>query len=256
MDLQSRTNALVEEQRLPLEEGLLIALPVERRTIQPATSAHTSTVWKIALQGGRRGYFKAQGSSAPGLAAAYGHHPDEVFLNDCAAWRLARGLGWPFSELATPCVVRLIEGEVGSLIAHRSKTDNWIEIEELFDRHPDECKAAALFDALIGQQDRHDGNYRYDDSAGRIALIDHGFAFPGGTDLAEWPCNNSFFVKERWRRIEQDLHESEEALLRFLLHSPDCLGVAEVLNPPRLDRLRARAKFMLTADRLTDLGQW
>jgi hypothetical protein len=254
MDLASRTDALVVEQQLPLEESLLIAAPVASRTLQPRTSKHTSTVWRIALDGGLRGYFKAQGSSP--YAANYGHHPDEVFLNDCAAWRLSQGLGRPFSRLAAPCIVRDIAGETGSLIAHRSKTDDWVPLKELFDRHPDQCRAAAFFDALIGQQDRHDGNYRYDEDRGRIALIDHGFAFPGGTDHADWYFNNTFFVEERWERTDQALDDFELTALHFLLRSPKMFGLDAILDDARLGRLRERALYMLREERLTEPGQW
>jgi len=254
MDLSGRTDALVTEQQLPLEEGLLTAADIVSRTIQPQTSDHTSTVWRVALEGGLRGYYKAQASSP--LAVDYGHHPDEVFLNDCAAWRLAFGLGRPFSHLAAPCVVRRIDDEVGSLIAHRSKTDDWVELSELWERHPDQCRAAALFDGLIGQQDRHDGNYRYDADRGLIALIDHGFAFPAGTEHDQWWFNNSFFVQERWDRDDQALDEFELAVLRFLLRSPTLFGLDGILDDARLGRLRERAKFMIDQGRLTDPGQW
>ena len=254
MNLQDRTDALIREQQLSLEEGRLSDATVVHQTIQPQTSAHTSIVWRVVLEGGLRGYFKPQGGSP--FARDYGHHPDEVFLNDCAAWRLAFSLGRPFNQLAAPCIARGIDGETGSLIAHRTKTDDWIDLSDLWDRHPDQCKAAALFDALIGQQDRHDGNYRYDADRGRIALIDHGFSFPGGTDSSEWLFNNSFFVEERWSRDDQELDEFELTALEFLLRSPKLFGLEGILDSARLDRLRARASFMAHERRLTEPGQW
>ena len=254
VQLQERTDAALEGQKLPLEEGVMISQAVASQVLTPDTSGHTSTVWRVMLADGHRGYFKAQDSSL--IAAQFGHDPDEVFLNDCAAWRLASALGAPFSQLLPPCVVRTIGGETGSLIAHRSKSDDWIEIEELYETQTAQCAAAAFFDSLIGQQDRHDGNYRYDVTSGRLSLTDHGFSFPGGTDLNQWRFNASFFVEQRHLRGESALSESEVAALEFLTRSPAFANLHELLGADRSARLIERAHTMLNDGAILALGQW
>ena len=57
---------------------------------------------------------------------------------------------------------------------------------------PDDCIAAAFFDSLIGQQDRHRGNYRWDATNEKLGLIDRGFAFAHAPDQY---FNRSVFVE-------------------------------------------------------------
>jgi len=49
---------------------------------------------------------------------------------------------------------------------------------------PEEVRAAGLFDAVIGNTDRHAGNYLYGDD-GKLWLIDHGLSFPVGPGISE-----------------------------------------------------------------------
>ena len=37
---------------------------------------------------------------------------------------------------------------------------------------PEDALAAGFFDALIGNQDRHAGQFRFDESSGRLGLLD------------------------------------------------------------------------------------
>jgi hypothetical protein len=48
-------------------------------------------------------------------ASLFQQHPDEVPINECAAWRLAYRLGSPFVDVVAPTVLREINGEAGSL---------------------------------------------------------------------------------------------------------------------------------------------
>lgn len=255
MTLQDHTDALLVEQQLPLEEGLLISAGVVRKRAQEPTSGHTSQVWRIQLETGQLAFFKAQGSS--GLASDYGHNPDEVFLNDCAAWRLAAALGRPYRDLATPCVVRLIDNETGSLIAERIKTGDWPpSMDDLWAVIPEQARDAAFFDGLIGQQDRHDGNFRFRDDTNQLALIDHGFSFPGGEDHDAWYFNESFLLQHRWDLGEQALAEHEIRALHIIASSPSVLGLDGILSPGRLDRLHARIGHMIDTGELVRPGQW
>ena len=169
--------------------------------------------------------------------------------NECAAWRLACAVGRPYDELATPCVLRECEGVPGSLCAHRSGLPHAIESQLA---RPDLWVAAAFFDSLIAQQDRHTGNFRWDADTGQLGLIDHGFAFaqPG------FLCNAATFVDWRWRQHQQQLRREEEDVLNRLLGSSALLGLAEILLPEAGVALRSRARRMLTAGALLSPGEF
>jgi hypothetical protein len=72
-------------------------------------------------------------------------------------------------------VLREYAGEDGSLSLRAS---GWPR-DTAPTLNPTWCLPAAFFDSLIAQQDRHDGNWRWDGE--RLTLIDHGytFALPG-----------------------------------------------------------------------------
>jgi hypothetical protein len=110
----------------------------------------------------------------------------------CAAWRLAHRLGPPYSRLVAPCVLREHEGEAGALSARQYGLSL---TPAPFERVPEDCFAAAFFDSLIAQQDRHRGNYRWDPENDKLGLIDHGFSFAHQPDQF---FNRSVFVT--WRR--------------------------------------------------------
>ena len=73
--------------------------------------------------------------------------------------------------------------------------------------NPTWCLPAAFFDSLIAQQDRHDGNWRWDGE--RLTLIDHGYAFA----LPRAILNYSDFVVARHRHGAASLLAEEHDVL-------------------------------------------
>jgi hypothetical protein len=104
----------------------------------------------------------------------------------------------------------------------------------------EDALAAGFFDALIGNQDRHAGQFRFDAASGTLGLLDHGFAFAVERAI----CRGAYF--QTFRRQEQVAitDEEREALAR-LLDDPDLFGLAGVLEPDRAERLTWRARRML-----------
>lgn len=98
----------------------------------------------------------------------------------------------------------------------------------------------ASFDALIGNQDRHAGQFRYDADERALGLLDHGFSFPVEGAL----CRGAYFQDFR-RRQHSGLTGDELAALERLLGDPELFGLAGVLEPDRAARLRWRAQRML-----------
>jgi len=131
-------------------------------------------------------------------------------INECAAWRLARAMGSPWDTLVRQrsCAGwRPGAGLVG--VGSVDPQGKWalrgatpFNVQAL-------CSPAAFFDSLIGQQDRHRGNQRYEAATARLTLIDHGFAFPGG----RWRFKESAFLQQRHDDGASALTSDEVALL-------------------------------------------
>lgn len=201
-----------------------------------------STRW-VQLDNGTEGFHKAFTGLHDEIAEEYGHEGGLQPIHEVAAWVLARELGEPWSRLVPPCVLRPIDGRLGSF-SRRVPGDS---ISPLGSVPSDDIEAAALFDALTGQQDRHSSNLLVEDE--QLALIDHGFAFGRPGDY----FNASMLVGYR-NRSQPDLHEHELRALRRLVESSDLLGVGGLLEPERGAAMWDRANRMLTTGRLLDRG--
>jgi hypothetical protein len=109
---------------------------------------------------------------------------------------------------------------------------------------------AAFFDSLIAQQDRHDGNWRWNGE--RLKLIDHGytFALPGAI------LNYSDFVVARHGHGAAGLLTEERDALTRLLADADLLGMARFLLSDRARALADRARLMLKRGEILHLGEF
>jgi hypothetical protein len=248
MSLQKRVDELESRQGSPAEEHLIYARIAEYEVHGTENPGINSTYY-VRLEGGAEGFHKPFAGVDVPAAQYYGHHPDEVPLHECAAWRLALRLGGPYSELVAPCVLRDHEGEVGALSARQYGLPL---SGEPFQQVPDACFAAAFFDSLIAQQDRHRGNYRWDPDAPKLGLIDHGFAFAKPGQF----FNKSVFVVWRWEQGAAELTDGERVLLRGLLDSGDLYGLAWFLLPEEADALAARARRMLEQGTILGPGEF
>ena len=172
MPLQDRIDELDRQQRLAGTEGLLLHAAVKSYVAHGTPTAGVNGVYHVLLDGNHEAFHKPFAGVAVATAQMYQQDPDSVPLNECEAWRLARGLGGIVEEVVAPCVLRSFRGEAGSLSSRRygiSKT------MEPFLHAPAQCRAAAFFDSLIAQEDRHIGNYRW--STGDHLLV----VVPGNT---------------------------------------------------------------------------
>ncbi|MDP9385845.1 MAG: hypothetical protein M3P50_11555 [Actinomycetota bacterium] len=215
----------------------------------PTSTPGANSTQGVLLEDGTRAFHKTFAGVNTQVAHAYGHHPDQVPINECAAWRLAHVLGQPLSDLVAPTVMWSYGGEPGALIAG---LDGVNLTGEPFSSAPDQCLAAAFFDALIAQQDRHIGNLRWDAAAGRLGLYDHGYAFA----RTGMPLNSSKFVRFRWDEGEEDLQGWELTALDGLLGSPSLLGMRDILVPGAADALEDRARRMRTSGEILRLGEF
>jgi hypothetical protein len=222
------------------------ALAIEQRMLgeafsgppAPTSSPGMNTTKRLALVGGDVVFHKSFSGVDVANAIAFGQTDETPPLHEAVAWQLAAVLGPPWRELVAPCVLRDYAGEDGSLSLQAS---GWPR-DAAPTLNPTWCLPAAFFDSLIAQQDRHDGNWRWDGE--RLTLIDHGYAFalPGAI------LNYSDFVVARHRHGAAGLLTEERDALTRLLNAPDLLGIARFLLPERAEALADRAERMLARD--------
>jgi hypothetical protein len=230
-------------------EANLLAIPVLVRSAVVTSHPGANKTYLTVLADGVTSFHKPFAGVNPTLARAFGHTVNDPPVHECAAWRLAAAVGGPFTELVPPCVLREIDSEWGSLSLGIAGVP--VSVAP-FNTATDQVEAAAFFDCLIGQQDRHAANYRWDAGPHRLWLIDHGFCFPRPGDR----LNESVFVRFRWRRTRQQLTPSERGHLTTLLASPDLHGLSTILEPPREAALRERARRMLATGAILLAGDF
>lgn len=248
MSLQSQVDALVAQQGGDPREQELLFTPVADYGM-PTSTPGANTTLGVLLDSGTRAFHKPFSGVNVQTATAYNHHPDQVPINECAAWRLAAAIGPPLSDLVAPCVMWSHHGEAGALVLGLHGVNL---TREPFLNAPDQCRHAAFFDSLVAQQDRHLGNLRWDEANGRLGLYDHGYTFarPGHT------LNSSLFVSDRWRQGAEHLDQWELDGLDRLLASGDLVGLADILPADRADGLRDRAARMHQHGRLLLRGEF
>jgi hypothetical protein len=191
-------------------------------------------------------FHKPHEGIVPRVARTYDHSLDTPPICECAAWQLAKQLGEPYDRLVAVTVYRAVgppddDPESWSYGSLASKHDGAAMRGMVVQRDArDDALAAGFFDALIGNQDRHAGQFRYDEGGRKLGLIDHGFSFP----IERAYCRGAYFQEFR-RRQQLAITDDERIMLAKLLDDPDLLGLADVLERDRADRLRWRARRML-----------
>jgi hypothetical protein len=228
--------------------------PIERQMLgeafvgspAPTSSPGMNTTKQLELAGGEIVFHKPFSGVDVANAIAFGQTGETPPLHEAVTWRLAVALGPPWRDLVAPCVLRDYGGKDGSLSL---RANGWPR-DVAPTANPTWCLPAAFFDSLIAQQDRHDGNWRWDGE--RLTLIDHGYAFalPGAI------LNYSDFVAARHGHGAAGLRAEERAALTRLLGDSDLLGMARFLLPGRAQALADRAERMLARDEILLAGEF
>ncbi len=233
------------------------AHPVERDLLTSPITVYSPTVstpganetMAVLLQGGREAFHKTFAGVNVTLALAYGQSADSPPVHECVAWRMAAILGTPYDELAAVSVMRAHAGNDGALI------DRCYGI-----KGPPAAAAipapmmlaAAFFDSVIAQQDRHTGNFRWDPNSTRLGLFDHGYSFAVPHDY----FNASQFVGTRWAKGLEQLAQTERDLLTRLAGSPDLMGLNVLLEPARAAAVRDRIERMFVNGTILRPGEF
>jgi hypothetical protein len=207
---------IAEWQDSPAERALLQTGDVVGVDIPAAGERGQSDVYFVKFANDTVGVWKPLAGVNLHGAGAYGHEAEDVMINEIAAWQIAKVLGERHQALVPTAVYREIPGLREQLIDTNVHQDadpakrygprygSGVLIEYV-PGQPDlaafnagavfaqQASDAAMFDTIIGQQDRHLTNFRWDTSASQLHLIDNGYAFPH----SQGHMHESVFV--RWR---------------------------------------------------------
>jgi len=239
LPLQDRVNLLQQATAdgSPLEH-LLLGDRVLTIAANGTGNPGASVTYLVVLESRRQGIFKPFAGQHPNACANYQQDPFEAIIHEVAAWRLAHALGAPWDQLVPTAVLRVLHGAgPGVLINWRRGSPD----PAVFEQANAQVCAAAFWDAVIGQQDRHATNFRYDAETRRLALIDNAFAFARPNDLH----NQSLFLAYRRSTHMVTLNGDETTALETILDSEDLLGLRLFIVEDRADALEARARDML-----------
>ncbi|MGO3089961.1 MAG: hypothetical protein ACTII7_09775 [Galactobacter sp.] len=203
---------------------------------------HANTTRRFPIEGGEV-YFKSFKAENTALAARLGFPNRQQPIHEVAAWQMAQDLGPEYTRIVAPCAMVEHEGQWGSaswgavgnvwrdtpIRARRSAVKDPAFQQQMVD--------AAFFDTLLGNRDRHKGNYLADHRG--LQLIDHGFAFN-----AVHEPQGSEFVRTRWALGRLALTDREKQVLDRVLDTKNPPEVLRALEKPRAEALLARAKKM------------
>ena len=216
----------------------------------PTSSPGVNQTVLVVLAGRTVCFHKPFSGVDPTVAGYYDQSIHTPPIHECAAWVLARELGGPYSRLVPASVLRALPDsapEAGSLTIQQPGN---------FDAHGDalsnqaDAWAAAFFDCLIAQQDRHEGNYKWEAGQAKLGLFDHGFAFASPGHF----FNRSYFLEQRRAAGDDSLTAGELVALRQIAANPLLFGLSGVLEPTRGAALLDRVSRMLGTGRLLSQG--
>lgn len=133
-------------------------------------------------------HIERRGGEASGITPSYnvtykdgtkGFFKTADAVEEVGVWELAKVVG--MDDLATPVVFRRVgtpdQGDVsGCMMKFIGNAKNAVKCTNAEKYDDKDGYRAALFDYVIGNTDRHEGNWMVD-TKGKLHLIDHGYAF-------------------------------------------------------------------------------
>jgi hypothetical protein len=218
--------------------------------VDPSSAGHCNKISPVRLASGALAWWKPVTGTSAWVARAYRHTPNTMIIAEGAAWQIAAMLGDPFDRLVAPCRIAeldLGDGPSWGALSLHQEGEPRLPISTIVARGGEEqLRAAAFFDALIGNQDRNPGNYLWDDTDDRLVLIDHSLSFPG---ILAWRGAQDLLV---WRSRGRHalLTEDEEDGLATVLDLDHQEEAASYLDRFRMRALVLRSEWMLLRRRV------
>jgi len=190
---------------------------------------------RVQFADGTYGYLKptAQTEATTETHGNFGLTTTEATTHEVAAYHVAQAMGGDWPTMVPPtALVHDPDYGTASVQQHVGDTDMWATAGANAD--PEDDHRAQLFDAVIGNQDRHFGNIRTDEYGEQMWLIDHGFAFADETRVSDT------------RELDG---EGRDALMELRAHPDGCGGVAGMIGPYRAAAMQARIDTILATGR-------
>lgn len=211
----------------------------------------------LTLGDGSKAVFKIDSMSPMGRPVTPGKDNER----EAAAWQIAKHAG--LADLGSPCIVRTVAlngvpTKGAMMVFHGDATvaqevrdftpGKPIEPDARFDGQKDMLRAAA-FDWVIGNSDRHAGNWmvqKPNTPEAKLKLIDHGLAFPESPRSAYSKFIDKAVEREQDGKIGErgtrpkDFAEGYVANKNAILDSMTKLGIAQSavrLVSDRIDKL-------------------
>lgn len=265
MDWARLGQTLVSQQYRPssLEERLLRADVVRAAPVRNTTANAGSSETTAVILGDGGGVIAAYHKPLDGIdsrqVARYGHDAHGALVNESAAWLMAKMLGPPYRDMVPDVVIRSIwptasgtMGFVGGFGALSIEAPGDTNVSAPL-HDPVHCDPAAFFDALIGQQDRHSTNYRWQSGPGghpgRLGLLDNAYSF-AAPDPRYLPWASEF-VGQRHNAGRANLDQLELDLLSQVQGVPELWAwLDRMLRPDQAAALRGRIDRMLASREL------
>lgn len=148
------------------------------RKVQPNQKAASSVSMRVDYQDGTKAIFKPKSGEEPKLRREI--EAGTYYRREAVAYDVAKIM--KLTDLVPETTVKTIKGELGSVQAWvpNARTAHELDAIVQYGRSQDDLHRAILFDAVMGNSDRHGGNWMVREADGKIALIDHGLTLPRG----------------------------------------------------------------------------
>jgi len=171
----ARGRGRMEAREKSLRQGKI----VHEELIAEDDGGGINDVYRVRLKDGSEGAWKPKSGEDPD--ARYNIRRGTYYQREAAAYDVAKAIG--MTDLVPATVVREHQGQKGSLQEWvRNAVPMWEtpRFRDAFGGNRDLARAAA-YDVLIGNTDRHPGNWLIKDGK-KLRLIDNGLAFPREDD--------------------------------------------------------------------------
>jgi Phosphatidylinositol 3- and 4-kinase len=250
----------------PIESKLRTSSVKSQEELGGDPDTHSATTVLMTLEDGTRAVFKPDQDPDDELMKyggrlRYNITPGMNTEREAAAWEVAKLVG--MDDLVAPAVIRDVDGARGVMLAYQDgNVAKEISRDDRYDGQKDLARAA-VFDYIIGNEDRNGGNwivddihdqfgkYKSDDQI-KLHLIDHGLAFPDDGKFGDAPEKYNFINRAAEEHIP---YSGTQFASRYASEWPKISKALSSLGLPQssIDGVNQRITAVAEAKDWTDL---